>query len=329
MAELSLPWDGTIGDGGPYGSDDLMETMFRAIFNSKNNLGILSGWLNELEVTDGGGLNASVDTGGALVYGYFYESDAVETVALPNNSTVHVVVRCSWAAQTCRLTQVAALIQNPGVTYDIPLAAVTTAAGTITLITDEREYCLFSNDRNIASVGEDAIATNAITTAILENQSRWLIRAAGCLKTDATNPATWDNTYWHNPHHSSWILSSVATTTLWLTFRIPEDFIGPNITITIKNYPNHYSAGTGDVKWNYSTFIAAPNGAWANSTGTITVTQDGRHLRAMYSDQLCILAVTAGDIVHMSVTRDGGDVADTDADSTYLYAIEITYTADS
>jgi len=329
MAELSLPWDGTTGDGGPYGSDDLTETMFRAIFNSKNNLGVLYGWLNELEVTDGGGLNASVDTGGALVYGYFYESDAVETVALPNNSTVHVVVRCSWAAQTCRLAQVAALVQNPGVTYDIPLALVVTAAGVITLITDQREYCMFSSDRGIASVEAAAIAADAITTGILENQTRQLILGAGCLKPDATNPPTWSNAFWVYPRHSAWLFSSSAVNTLWATFRIPEDFIGGTFNFNVWNVPDHYHTGAGGVVWDYSFYKAQPGAAWVNTSGTKTIIQTGRDIRAAYQDSIFATAFSAGDIIHISVSRDGTNVSDTDPDMTYVYAVEFSYPADN
>jgi len=103
MAEISYLWDnpGT-GDspGGGYGNASLNQVIFRMLVNGTGNRGVFDGWLNELEVTDGGGLNAVVDTGAAMCYGVWYENDAAVNVAIGNNTTEWVIVRASWAAQS-------------------------------------------------------------------------------------------------------------------------------------------------------------------------------------------------------------------------------------
>jgi len=194
MAELSYFWDnpGT-GDApaGGYGNEEMREVL-RMIFNGTGNQGVLLGWLDELEVTDGGGLNADVASGAAFAYGMWFESDDSETVALANNAAQTVIVRASWAAQTARLAVTSvALVQNPGATYEIPLATLTTAGGAITVgPTDARDYCEFATDMQSGVVITSSIQDDAVTIAKLENQTRWVSRAYGQLEADGTNPAT-------------------------------------------------------------------------------------------------------------------------------------------
>ena len=213
MAEVSYFWDGATGDGTNYDDSILMDTVFRAILAGTGNEGVLKGWLNELEPTDAGGLNVDVDTGGAIVYGLFYESDAVETIAMPNNATNWIVVQRSWAAQTARLAVVAALTQTPDVTYDIPIAQVTTAAGVITLLTDSRDFCEFNTGIIDFSVVTDNIVDDAVTTAKMIDQTRWLSRGAGCLEPDGTNPASWvGSSAWPNVYRDMWEFDNAAQT---------------------------------------------------------------------------------------------------------------------
>lgn len=331
MAEESYLWDNpTTGDSPAlgYGHTELMTEMFRMIFNGTGNRGVLRGWLNELEVTDGGGLNASVDTGGAIDYGFWYENDAATTVACPNNSTVHVVVEVSWAAQTARLTQVAALTQTAGVTYDIPLAEVTTAGGAITLITDEREYCQFTTDIPAFSVETSHIAADAATTAKLINQTRWFSRGAGTFEPDATTPAAWASHIANEFYRDNFDFVDAAPTDVWCTFRVPPDFTGANITVYI--YTGGTWGATGDVRWTYSAWIAAASAAMANTAGatlqTIPPYYTYNYPREL---SLCTLAVSAGDIVHLQIGRDGANAADTLTSTVHLFVVKVEYTADS
>lgn len=331
MAETSYLWDNpTTGDSpaGGYGHEELMEEMFRMLLNGTGNRGVLRGWLNELEVTDGGGLNAAVDTGGAVDYGFAYENDSATTVACPNNSTVHVVVRVSWAAQTGRLTQVAALTQTAGVTYDIPLAEVTTAGGAITLITDEREYCEFSTDLLDDIVDADHIPADAVTIAKLENQTRWVFRAAGTLEPDDTNPATWGHNRTALPYTDAWWFSATALNGVWITFRVPADYVSGTATLYIWNMIWSTASG-GDVLWGWDSWDAQASAVLANQAGTLAVDHTDRAWGTMYRDALTTLTVAAGDIFHVEIYRDGAAGGDTEGSNSVLFGIEIAYTADS
>jgi hypothetical protein len=332
MAETSYLWDNPGTGDSPalgYGHTEFMTEMFRMLWNGTGNRGVLQGWLNELEVTDGGGLNAAVDTGGAVVYGFGYENTTAVNVAMPNNAVNHVVARCSWAAQTVRLTQVAALVQNPGVTYDIPLATVTTVAGAITLITDTREFCEFTTDLIDGIVEAAHIQADAVTTAKLENQTRWVVRGAGELEPDATNPATWSNTSPAGYLREHWSLAHNQTHTLWCTFRVPADISSATMTIYFWNVLES-AAASGDIRWVWSSWDAQPSAVLANQTNGVTVSQTGRDFSdGAYRDNMGTITVTAGDIVHVEIYRDGTVGADTEINPAMLFAVEFEYTADS
>jgi hypothetical protein len=102
----------------------------------------------------------SVATGAALVYGLPYENTAIVTqaIATPSVGTTghRIALRASWAAQTVRVVDIAsadgtaaipALVQSPGVTYDIPLATLTITTGGVITVTDARVF-RFTKSRN-------------------------------------------------------------------------------------------------------------------------------------------------------------------------------------
>lgn len=330
MAERSRFWDGSVtGDAVSITDDELMDRFFRAVLNGTGNQGVLPGWLNELEVTDVGGLNASVNTGGAILYGLFYENDAAATVALPNNSTVWVVVRRDWATPQARLTQVAALIQNPGVTYDIPLAQVTTLAGVITLITDGRDYCEFSTLLRENSVSTIKIQDDAVTPAKLENRTRWVVRSAGMLEPDVGSAATWAtlSTWPLEPFSDAWGYADAASNSAWMTFRVPDDFVAPTMSIYLWTR-NYAAAVSGDVVWAFSSWDAQPSAVLANQTGSATVAVAAGY-NLVYRVLLGTMTLAAGDLVHVEVWRDGTNLNDTLAATIYLKMVEFVYTADS
>lgn len=332
MAETSYLWDNPGTGDSPalgYGHTELMTEMFRMIFNGTGNRGVLDGWLNELIVTDGGGLNAAVDTGAAIDYGFWFENDASVNVACPNNSVVHVVVRVSWAAQTARLAQVVALVQNPGVTYDIPLAEVTTLAGVITLITDEREYCEFTTDIWPFGVTEDHLQADAVTPAKMIDKDRWIDRGSGTLEPDIANPCAWVGHNFSHPYRDAWDFVDAAQNGGWITFRVPADFTGANVVLHIRT--NRRFSAAGDARWCYSAWVAAPSGVLANQAGCTVVTYDDTYSLWVYNMDASIgtIAVNAGDIVHVHVYRDGAHGTDTLAQTAFLHLIRIEYTADS
>jgi len=324
MTERSRFWDGsTTGDAVSVTDNELMDRFFRAILNGTGDQGVLKGWANELAVTGGGGLNVSVATGAAILYGGFYESTAIETVACPDNSTVHVVVRRDWATPQSRLAQVAALVQTPDTTYDIPLAEVTTVAGAITLITDERDFCEFTTQL-VGPIEADHIQDDAVTPAKLENQTRYFFRGTGTLEPDATNPAAFVAQSGYGPRGAIWEFVDAATTRLWCTFRIPEDFVGTDLDV----YLWLRAPSDGDVVFVADSWDAQPSAALATQSFTVPITYTGlgsgmrRLLHSTFS-------FTAGDFVHFRLGRTGGVGADTLADSVWLYMIEFVYTADS
>lgn len=323
MTERSRFWDGsTTGDAVSITDNELMDRFFRAILNGTGNQGVLKGWANELEVTDGGGLNASINTGAAILYGGFYESTAVETVACPDNSTVHVVVRRDWATSQSRLTQVAALVQTPDTTYDIPLAEVTTVGGAITLITDERDFCEYTTQL-VGPVETDHIADDAVTPAKLENQTRCFFRGAGTLEPDITSPAALASYSTYHPHNAAWEYVDAATTRAWCTFRAPEDIVVTNVDV----YLWMLTPSNGDVVFTADSWDAQPSAALATQSFSVPVTYSGSGVmkRLWHST----FTYTAGDVVHFRLSRIGASGSDTLADSVWLYMIEFEYTADS
>lgn len=154
MAEISFYWDGTAtGDAtlAPY-SPARYTTNWKNILTVEDNHGIINDHLDELLVSGIAG-GVIVDTGAALVEGYFYENDAEVTVAIPTPVTDpridRIVIRKDIALQTARITRLAgtenpaptapAITQDAGGQWEIPIAQVLiTVAGAIT-VTDERE----------------------------------------------------------------------------------------------------------------------------------------------------------------------------------------------
>jgi len=123
------------------------------------NIGVYYGIPNQLEVTDGGGFVADVDTGGALVDGQFFYEDEGRSLTMPASQTYYVVVRKNYTAAaysppgyaagdgivpayTARITWVSALVQSTdrSTYWDIPLATVVTDGAEITSVTDTREW---------------------------------------------------------------------------------------------------------------------------------------------------------------------------------------------
>lgn len=336
MAETSYLWDNPGTGDSPalgYGHTEFMTEMFRMLWNGTGNRGVLLGWLNELEVTDGGVSTAIVLTGGAIDYGFAYENTTNVNVNVPvGPRTDLIVVRCSWAAQTARITRIAgpgaALTQNPGVTYDIPLAQVTVdGAGALTIV-DQREYCEFTTDLQDDVVETAHIQADAVTTAKLENQTRWLCRGAGTLEPDATNPPTWRQNRTVVPYNNIWEFSATVLESIWLTFRVPSDYAAGTATLYVWNMPWGTASG-GNVLWGWSSWDAQPSAVLVNQAGTLAVAQAGRAWGTMHRDALTTLTIAAGDIFHLEVYRDGAAGGDTETSLTELFMVEIVYTADS
>ena len=157
MAELSRPWSGIVtGDAGPYSDDqwtDAWKTVGGPVIASQ---GAFRDQLNEFLATIAGAVSpVTIATGRAMVNGIWYESNTTVDIAIPtpgaNPRVDRIVLRADWAAQTVRLTRVAgaegatpvppALVQNDGVTWDLPLWQVfITVGAALSHWRDERSF---------------------------------------------------------------------------------------------------------------------------------------------------------------------------------------------
>ena len=334
MAETSYLWDNP-GDGDSpalgYGNALLCQVIFRMLFNGTGDQGVLRLWENELEVTDGGVDTATVDTGAAFTYGVWYENTSAVNININayRGGNCLIVARAVWATQTVRVVAraVGALTQTPGVTYEIPLANVAIdGAGAITLITDTRDYCEFSTIIPDGSIQSDSLQTDSVTVAKMIDQDRWLTRGAGQCEADATNPATWTAAFGGSDgYKNAWAFSAAADDYIWIAFRVPTDITSANLGI----YLYDSTAAAGDVRWTYNLFQAAAGGVLANASGAAVVTYVTANGDMPTYSLLVSRAVTAGDIVHIRIGREGTHVTDTMLSSAYLSMIHLVYTADS
>jgi len=339
MAETSYLWDNPGTGDSPalgYGNAIMNQVITRMLYNGTLDQGVILGWLNDLEVTDGGGLNADVDTGAALCYGVWFENDAPETLVLAPNLAQTVIVRASWAAQTARLAVTAvALVQTPGVIYEIPLATLTTGAAAITVgPTDVRDYCIPSTSLRDFGVTEDMIATDAATIAKVIDQDRWFLRGAGAFVPDGTNPATWTNfAAYARFIRDEWTFSDAASDAMWCTIQVPADIVSANLTIYLW-YTGITPLASGDIRWTYSIWQAGAGAIAANSTGAIVVAGDiNLNMWSspvyLYQEILVAQPVTAGDVLHIQLARDGIHGADNYAGDAIASGLYFYYTADS
>lgn len=330
MTERSRFWDGSVtGDAVSITDDEFMGRFFRSLWNGTGDQGVLRGWLNELEVTDGGVDTATVDTGGSILYGIFHENDAALNVdiAAYRGGNCLIIVRASWATQTARIVAraVGALTQTAGVTYEIPLANVAIdGAGAITLITDTRDYCEYSTEL-LSDVVESAhIQADAVTTAKLENQTRNVLREAGELEADVTNPATWAHNTTVVPYNCYWEFDNAALNTVWATYRVPPDVTGAAMTVYIWLLVNAVT----DEFWGYSAWKAQPSAVLANQANTQVITETAGW-DTIQRESIGTLTVAAGDILTIEIYRNGGHASDTSVTDSRLLAVEFEYTADS
>lgn len=157
MTELSRPWTGiTVGDSGPYSSDDWATIYRNAMGNgaADGDSGPImgSGIAPDpgLTVNATGPATASVDVtaGAALVHGTFYINSATVNLGIASNVSGNpridtIILRKDWTSQTVRLTVLQGspnatpvapnLTQSDGVLWEVPLADIAVASGFATL----------------------------------------------------------------------------------------------------------------------------------------------------------------------------------------------------
>lgn len=171
MTEVSLPWGGiSVGDCGPY-TDDMWSDMYRVLFdNSRQYIGVIVGYLNELAITNPVGTTIRVASGAALVDGKFYTSSAnVDLSAGGGDGYYIVVLRKDFVAQTVRLDIVGPSVllptptQTDPILWEVVIASVSVVAGTPT-ITDNRRFVRFSSDYLPYRQGDNTAGLGGWTT---------------------------------------------------------------------------------------------------------------------------------------------------------------------
>lgn len=185
MAEKSYLWTtGGAGDGSATYTRADWARVFQIVAACHDDIGIAPSYLNGFAGSVPAANQFQVGTGAAIVDGRPYDNDsAVTLTGIPsavgggNTRIDRVVLRCSWSAQTVRITRIAgtdaasptapALTQTPGTTYDLPLFQIRiTTAGVVTIQADERVFAM-AQTAGLAdsSVTTAKLAASAVTAA--------------------------------------------------------------------------------------------------------------------------------------------------------------------
>lgn len=155
MAEISRFWPGTtIGDAGPYSSDNFADYVRNALYSAKADSGPFMGsgvspdFGLTVQATGPASAAVAVLAGSAHVRGYYYELTATQNMSIAANSSGNpridtIILRANWTTQTVRLVVLqgtpagspvpAALTQVDGTQWEIPLAEVTVNNGFVTI----------------------------------------------------------------------------------------------------------------------------------------------------------------------------------------------------
>lgn len=165
MTQISQPWPGTAGGDASrarYDADEWTE-MFRDMFNSDEERGVLRNRGGELAGAVLGVTQFRMASGAALVRGRWYNNNAnVDFAPAPPGAGVRqdrIVLSCSWndindatrdpaiqVAQTIRLIRLInapAVTTTDGVLWEIPLYVIeTNVANDVSIISDDREFLL-------------------------------------------------------------------------------------------------------------------------------------------------------------------------------------------
>jgi hypothetical protein len=342
MTQRSLFWDTSgLGDGGPYTQTDLHDNFFRSIINGTGDRAVVKGWRSELLVS-GSSSPLSIATGGGCVYGMLYDMDEATTVSVPTPSSGAsrydiICLRRDWAAQTVRVYRhsgvaagspvVPTLTQTAGTYWEAPLATVLIDdAGTITL-TDTREFCAFSTEWPANIVEAGMYEQGAITAALRPDRTRYILKGAGQITADSTNPCT----RVAGGSYDYWQFAPAVTNEAWVYFQIPQGVVGSQVTFYFWSTPDVNGAGAGaeNCRWTYSIWHGPSGGALANDALFVDADQQLRLNTTAYADQVPAVALggNEGDIIAFQLGRNGG--ADSYASNMRLHGVEMRWTAEA
>jgi hypothetical protein len=296
MAEASYFWttDGT-GDGSGAGYTQAnLNQVWRMMFTGNTaDEGVFKNYLNALAITNPSGRTISMDTGGALVYGFPYYNSTAATVTLthPTSGTTgwRVVLRASWAAQTVRLTKIEsadgtatipAMTQTPNTTFDIPLAEGTITTGDVIVVTDDRVYLHPNMEIEAAGIATGTRYLHVPCT------SGW----------NVTDNAELDRT---DANQYGMIMEDAHTTECYGYFYVPSDYVSTGIVIPIV-----YAAGTGNL-YATQTLSYAATGETPATEATAAATQAVTNTKVTNctSHQTAFGSIAAGDHVMITYQR--------------------------
>jgi hypothetical protein len=340
MTQRSRFWDSTApGDAMAITQTQLHDEFFRCMAGAAGDRAVVRGWRNEL-VVSGTSSPVTVATGGAVVYGLFYDSDEANSVSVTTPASGLsrydlIVLRRDWAVQTVRLARVVgvagvipavpALTQTAGTIWESPLATLlVTDAGSIT-VADTRVYCSLLSEwaANIVTAG--MYIEGAVTAAKRPDRARWDFRGGNEIRPDSANPfiriAGGSYNYWE--------ATDGVTTGGWAYFMVPEDVVG-NLDVWAWSVPDVNGAGGGveNCQWDYSIYYGDGLAIPTNVTGTTNVDQQFRLNTTFYDDSIAAgLAAGAGQVIAVQLSRDG--LADSYNSDIRVMGIELRRTADS
>ena len=263
---------------------------------SLTNLGVFYVAPNQLEVTSPAN-PVLIDTGAAMVGGFYFYNDASVSIQLPINRVNDEQV----PPHTARISRVASggVIQdvNLAMYWDIPLATVTTdGAGNATVNSDDREWV----DYKIRQTLVPCVGGTGTINPILAHDLRGLTT-----DNNAINLA-WG--YWTCPDHI-------------------DDFVAELVLIPGAGggncycYNEVYYGACNELYTTHSYFNPGPAGTYIATP------------LAVQNTQYCVLPapltlLSAGDIIHFQFGRDATDPLDTVGTDVFIPGWLVTYRSD-
>lgn len=323
MAQWSALWKtaavGAVGDQEAGYTEAHWSVIGRILAGCANFEGVAAGYANELEVTDVGGGDVEVDTGGAVVDGKVYNNTAAVTVNIPTPGAGteridRIVLRCSWAGYGIRVTRIAgvaggapavpAITQTSGTTYDITLYQARITDGGVITLTDERTWAL-PNSTNTRTRYMFVQAVGGINVTA-SSDLPFYVAGATVLGFGIVLPDG---------------VQSVGIG----SFTVPADFVSG---LTVKAVVASDSSGNCYASQECDYGADGENVALHTASGGgAPIAIVGGKRTAIASAALTSAAI--GDYVNLRLGRLGGDANDTVNDDVFLAGWLVTYTADS
>ncbi len=184
MTEKSYLWTtGGAGDGAATYTRSDWAKVSKVLAACRGFEGIAPGYLNQFAGTVPAVNTVRIASGGGIVDGKPYDSNASVDVNIPsavgagNTRIDRIVLRADWTAQTVRITRVAGtdaaspippvITQNSETAYDITLYQALVNVGGVVVLTDERVFA----EIGASKITKAMMANNSVGTAQIEDGS--------------------------------------------------------------------------------------------------------------------------------------------------------------